>query len=199
MSDDGDDAGQDAPEDDVQDDAIHTFQGHSGMHLLACDEGIHICRHRMPCLEVQAAARQTHCHAATADAVFAVAWNAASPGTVASGSADDTVYMFQVCLLAQPHDQHVHSVAVCHSVRMITVSSAHALQAGGTTEQRLEGHTDTVASLAFSSDGSKLATGGLDGETTPQLLQQDPNAVKPAASWCCYHGPGGFPQSAVQQ
>lgn len=101
MSDDGDNAGEDTLEDDVQDDAIHTFQGHSGMHLLAFAEGICTCRHHMPCLEkMQVAARQTYCHAATADAVFAVAWNAASPTTVASGGADDTVFMFQVCLLA---------------------------------------------------------------------------------------------------
>jgi hypothetical protein len=128
MSDDGDDAGEDAPEDDVQDDAVHTFQGHSGMRLLAYAPtciagGIHIYNHRMSCSdESRLLHGTTHSHADAADAVFAVAWNAASPGTVASGSADDTVYMFQVCLLAQPHVQHAHSVAVCHSVRMMTVT-----------------------------------------------------------------------------
>lgn len=44
------------------------------------------------------------------------------------------------------------------------------LQAGGAAEQRLEGHTDTVASLAFSSDGSKLASGGLDGEAASSIM-----------------------------
>jgi hypothetical protein len=34
MSDDGDEVVEDEPEDDVQDDAIHAFQGHSGLRML---------------------------------------------------------------------------------------------------------------------------------------------------------------------
>lgn len=44
------------------------------------------------------------------------------------------------------------------------MSSPLGVQAGGHAEQQLSGHTDSVACLAFSSDGSKLASGGLDGK-----------------------------------
>jgi WD40 repeat protein len=98
------------------------------------------------------------------DAVFAVAWNAASPTIVASGSADDTVYLFQVCM-PESYALDLFTSLLLRSLR--PVPGAYAPQAGGTTEQRLEGHTDTVACLAFSSDGSMLASGGLDGDTPP--------------------------------
>ncbi len=48
--------------------------------------------------------------------------------------------------------------------------SALGVQAGGHAEQQLSGHTDSVACLAFSSDGSKLASGGLDGKHIPVCL-----------------------------
>ena len=96
--------------------------------------------------------------------MFAVAWNAASPTIVASGSADDTVYLFQVCM-PESYALDLFTSLLLRSLR--PVPGAYAPQAGGTTEQRLEGHTDTVACLAFSSDGSMLASGGLDGDTPP--------------------------------
>lgn len=41
------------------------------------------------------------------------------------------------------------------------------IQAGGDSSLELGGHTDSVACLAFSADGTKLATGGLDGGGSP--------------------------------
>lgn len=42
-----------------------------------------------------------------------------------------------------------------------------SMQAGGDSSLELKGHTDSVACLAFSADGTKLATGGLDGGGSP--------------------------------
>ena len=65
------------------------------------------------------------------DAVFAVAWNPAVPGVVATGGGDDRAFLWRVG------------------------------SAEGTAE--LGVHGDSVACAAFSADGTRLATGSLDG------------------------------------
>ncbi|KAI8465401.1 MAG: WD40-repeat-containing domain protein [Monoraphidium minutum] len=73
------------------------------------------------------------------DAVLAVAWNPVQPDMVATGGQDDRAFLWRV--------------------------GQDALEQTGGTLGTLElsGHTDTVVSLAFSSSGALLASGGLDG------------------------------------
>ena len=66
-----------------------------------------------------------------------MAWNPARPDVVATGGADDTAFIWRV--------------------------GQDAYEETGGAFLHLEGHTDTVASLAFSSDGALLASGGMDG------------------------------------
>ena len=68
-----------------EDHSIHTFDGHRGELLLL--RNVH-CHHHG--LQV---ARDCSCHAA--DAIFSVSWHPTSD-LVASGSADDKVFMWQV-------------------------------------------------------------------------------------------------------
>ncbi|KAK3271986.1 hypothetical protein CYMTET_19691 [Cymbomonas tetramitiformis] len=80
--------------------------------------------------------------------VIAVACSPANPTDFATGGCDDTAFLYKM-----------------------GVGGAEP------TKLPLRGHTDTVAALAFSSDGSHLATGGLDG----RVLVWD------AASILCAH------------
>jgi ribosome assembly protein SQT1 len=119
------------------------------------------------------------------DAVLAVAWSpapapggsAASLDLVATGGQDDGAFLWRV--------------------------GQDALEATGGTlsTTRLEGHTDSVASVAFSANGLLLATGGLDGcvrvwEPAATLRANDAananaNTTNPPGLLRVLDGPGG--------
>lgn len=70
--------------------------------------------------------------------VYAAAWHPTAPDTVATGGADDRAFIWRV--------------------------GQDAYEESGGAVLELAGHTDTVAAIAFSTDGTLLATGGMDGE-----------------------------------
>eukprot|EP00798_Chlamydomonas_sp_ICE-L_P020057 gene20057-26775_t len=72
------------------------------------------------------------------DSVLAVAWSPTHPGMVATGGQDDKAFLWQV---GEDAFDRSESLATCELV----------------------GHTDSVASIAFNSSGSLVATGGMDG------------------------------------
>mmetsp|Transcript_35280 Transcript_35280/g.48973 ORF Transcript_35280/g.48973 Transcript_35280/m.48973 type:complete len:418 (+) Transcript_35280:412-1665(+) len=74
---------------------------------------------------------------AHSDAVVSVAWHPSDPTVAASGGCDDKAFLFRIA--GEGPEAAVEQV-------------------------ELSGHTDTVSSLGFSSDGSLLATAGLDGK-----------------------------------
>lgn len=73
------------------------------------------------------------------DAVLTVAWSSAHPDLVASGGQDDQAFLWRVG------------------------QEAYERTAGTLSTSELSGHTDSVASVAFNSKGSLLATGGMEG------------------------------------
>jgi len=81
------------------------------------------------------------------DAVISLAWHPMDPQVLASGACDDKAFISRV-----------------------VGSGPEAV----VQEVELAGHTDTVASLAWSADGALLATGGLDAS----VMVWDLNGVK---------------------
>ena len=73
------------------------------------------------------------------DAVLAVAWSPIHPDLVATGGQDDAAFLWRVGQEAYERTQ------------------------GTLSTSELSGHTDSVASVAFNSKGSLLATGGMEG------------------------------------
>ncbi len=106
-----------------------------------------------------------------ADTVFAVSWSRSSGDTVASGAADDRAFLWRVsrptvkvCLAILPLAVSPHfnvESNLCMQRGIWSAASQAGAEDGYTCE--LRGHTDTVSATAFSSDGSLLATAGLDG------------------------------------
>ena len=77
-----------------------------------------------------------HCFEGHSAGVYAVAWSPTSPDLVATGGSDDRAFIWRVG------------------------EDAYMETQGAVLE--LAGHTDTVCALAFSSDGTLLASGGMD-------------------------------------
>ncbi|KAJ9533174.1 WD40-repeat-containing domain protein [Haematococcus lacustris] len=105
------------------------------------------------------------------DAVLAVAWSPVQPDLVASGGQDDKAYLWKVG------------------------QDAFESTEGSLGTVELSGHTDTVASLAFSSNGSLLASGGMDGvvkiwDTSSGQLVQDLEGPGDAVNWVRWHPKG---------
>ncbi len=77
---------------------------------------------------------------------------------MASGGADDRAFLWRVSIAALHHTR-----TLLRHLRF--TSQAASPQAGAEDGYtcELRGHTDTVSATAFSSDGSLLATAGLDG------------------------------------
>lgn len=78
--------------------------------------------------------------------VYAAAWHPSAGDLVATGGADDRAFLWRVGQDAYEETQ-------------------------GEVKE-LSGHTDTVASLAFSHDGTLLATGGMDGELVGAAVEK---------------------------
>lgn len=101
--------------------------------------------------------------------MYAVAWNPARPDVVATGGADDTAFIWRV--------------------------GQDAFEETGGAFLQLQGHTDTVASLAFSSDGTLLASGGMDGcvrvwDTSTGECLQTLEGPDDAIEWISWHPRG---------
>lgn len=173
---DGDGEADGEAEEDVQDDAIHTFLGHSGAH---CMLTIICAWHRCGTLHNQHPTRldeadvhvQMRCSLWHGTVHPLAPWHPA-PATMWHTFSRCRLCWQQACWmccklvssLAVVVVEKLQPLCCPDSMRMQAV-----LQANGAVEHRLDGHTDTVACLAFSSDGSKLASGGLDGELAVSL------------------------------
>ncbi|GAB4816441.1 hypothetical protein N2152v2_003487 [Parachlorella kessleri] len=125
-------AGSDHDMEDLQDDSIHTFEGHTS-------------------------------------GVYSAAWCPARPDLVATGGGDDKAFIWRV--------------------------GQQAFEETGGAVLELEGHTDTVSSLAFSSDGTLLATGGMDGrvkvwEVASGRCVQTLEGPAEAVEWVRWHPKG---------
>ena len=98
------------------------------------------------------------------DSVDAVAWSPGAGGPVASGGGDDRAF-----LLLPPT-----------SAAAAAGAAAGPLGFGFGGAAELAGHGDSVAAVAFSADGSLLATGGLEGKVL--VWSVAPAAAAAAAS-----------------
>ncbi|EFN58343.1 hypothetical protein CHLNCDRAFT_142394 [Chlorella variabilis] len=102
--------------------------------------------------------------------VYSVAWSPRQADLVATGGADDRAYIWRV--------------------------GQEAFEQTGGAVLELGGHTDTVASMAFSADGASLATGGLDGrvkvwEVASGRCTQTLEGPGDAVEWVRWHPKGG--------
>ncbi|KAL6776180.1 hypothetical protein ACKKBG_A20155 [Auxenochlorella protothecoides x Auxenochlorella symbiontica] len=103
------------------------------------------------------------------DGVYAVAWCPTKKDLVATGGADDKAFLWRV-----GHD---------------------AFEETGGAFFQLDGHEDTVASLAFNHDGSLLASGGMDGvvkvwDTETGACLQTLDGPGDAVEWVAWHPRG---------
>jgi WD40 repeat protein len=107
------------------------------------------------------------------DAVLAVAWSPApAPAAAAAGTAAAPATLDLVATGGQDDGAYLWRVG----------QDALEATAGTLSTTRLEGHTDSVAALAFSSNGLLLATGGLDGTVRvwePAAALQQQRAAAP--------------------
>lgn len=102
--------------------------------------------------------------------VYSVAWSPRQADLVATGGADDRAYIWRV--------------------------GQEAFEATGGAVLELSGHTDTVSSLAFSADGTFLASGGMDGrvkvwEVASGRCAQTLEGPGDAVEWVQWHPKGG--------
>lgn len=105
------------------------------------------------------------------DAVLAVAWNPAQHDMVATGGQDDVAYLWRVG------------------------QDAFESTAGTLSTHELTGHTDSVASLAFNSKGTLLATGGMEGcvkvwNTETGSIVQTLEGPGGSVDWVAWHPKG---------
>lgn len=160
----GDGGGEDL-EEEIQDDSVHSFDGHT-------------------------------------DAVFSVAWSPAVQGSVATGGGDDRAFLWRVGTsdgtveLGGDRDDDEDDDAEDAEAN---ASGAAAKKQQQQQQQQPRRHTDSVVSLAFSPDGSLIASGGLDGLV---LLWDTATGEAPASSppldegpsdgieWVCWHPRG---------
>ncbi|KDD74865.1 hypothetical protein H632_c1024p0, partial [Helicosporidium sp. ATCC 50920] len=103
--------------------------------------------------------------------VYAAAWHPSAGDLVATGGADDRAFLWRVGQDAYEETQ-------------------------GEVKE-LSGHTDTVASLAFSHDGTLLATGGMDGlvmvwDASTGALVQRLEGPGDAVEWVRWHPRGNI-------
>ena len=136
------------------------------------------------------------------DAVFSVAWNPAVPGAVATGGGADRAFLWRagtadrtVELGGDRDDEDdedgEEEEAYGNGAEAKTKKQQH--------QQRPRRHTDSVVSLAFSPDGSLLASGGLDGVVLLWDAQtgEPPSSLPPldegpsdGVEWVCWHPRG---------
>jgi len=119
---------------DVEDDSLHSFEGHQ-------------------------------------DSVLSVAWSPVHPDLVASGGQDDKAFIWRVG------------------------QDAFESTDGSLGTSILEGHTDTVACIAFNCQGTHVATGGMDGlvkvwEAGSGRLVQTLEGPEGAIEWVRWHPKG---------
>lgn len=155
-------ADEDLEEEEVQDDSVHSFDGH-------------------------------------ADAVFSVAWSPAVQGLVATGGGDDRAFLWRVGTsdgtveLGGDRDDDDDEDAEANA------NGAAAAATKEKKQQQHRRHTDSVVSLAFSTDGSLLASGGLDGLVllwdaatgeAPASLPPLDEGPSDGVEWVCWHPRG---------
>jgi len=103
------------------------------------------------------------------EGVFAAAWSPVRPDVIATGGGDDRAFVWRAGQAAFEENQ------------------------GAVLE--LTGHTDTVSSLQFNSDGNLLATGGMDGRVKIWNMQgeciQTLEGPAEAIEWLQWHPKGG--------
>lgn len=101
--------------------------------------------------------------------MYSVAWSPTAADVVATGGADDTAYIWRV--------------------------GQEAFEQTGGAVLELSGHSDTVSALAFSADGSTLASGGMDGqvkvwEAASGRCLQTLEGPGDAVEWVAWHPKG---------
>jgi angio-associated migratory cell protein len=133
------------------------------------------------------------------DAVFSVAWNPAEQGSVATGGGDDRAFLWRAGTADgtielggdRDDDDDVEEEE--------GGGGAKEADGNGAPKQPPRRHTDSVVSLAFSPDGSLLASGGLDGvvllwdaETgeAPASLPPLDEGPSDGVEWVCWHPRG---------
>lgn len=104
-----------------------------------------------------------------AGGVYAVAWSPTQSDLVATGGGDDKAFIWRV--------------------------GQEAFEETGGAFLELSGHSDTVSRLAFSNDGSTLATGGMDGrvkvwEVSTGRCLQTLEGPGEAVEWLAWHPKG---------
>ena len=133
---------------------------------------------------------------AAADAVFAVAWSPAQEGLVATGGGDDRAFLWQVGRRADKQQSFSHGDIACWRLSLLATGHAGGRGAGLGRERacrsqrlgeqrpahacgiatplyrraKLSRCAEQVASLAFNTAGTLLASGGLDGVVQGALL-----------------------------
>jgi ribosome assembly protein SQT1 len=102
--------------------------------------------------------------------VYSVAWSPTQADLVATGGGDDRAFLWRV--------------------------GQEAYEETGGEVLELSGHTDTISGLAFSADGTALASAGMDGRVkvweaaTGRCLQTLEGAGE-AMDWVRWHPKGG--------
>ncbi len=162
MDDEDDESGSDGgPAENVEDESIHSFEGHTGGHIpvmvcttpcdhsdsgRACSGSPPITRRRGAGSGVEPRAPRRGGHG-----------RAGRQGLPVAG--EPTPYCVQPSTPPIASPQQLVGWAAAPQVGQDALEST----AGSLATYELEGHTDTVASLAFSCQGNYLATGGMDG------------------------------------
>ena len=140
------------------------------------------------------------------DAVFAVAWNPAVQGSVATGGGDDRAFLWRVGtadgtveLGGDRDDDDDGDGAGQANGNGNGGGAGEKKQQQQHHQQQRRRHTDSVVSLAFSPDGSLLASGGLDGVVllwdartgeAPASLPPLDEGPSDGVEWVCWHPRG---------
>ena len=156
-------------EEDVQDDSAHSFDGHT-------------------------------------DAVFSIAWNPAVQGSVATGGGDDRAFLWRagtadgtVELGGDRDDEGDDDDDDGDDGDDGDEANGNGRGGERKQQQQPRRHTDSVVSLAFSPDGSLLASGGLDGAVllwdahsggVPPSLPPLDAGPSDGVEWVCWHPRG---------
>lgn len=149
-----------------------------------------------------------HSFAGHTDAVFSVAWNPAVQGSVATGGGDDRAFLWRVGTadgtveLGGDRDEDDGDGDGDAAGEANGNDGGGGGGAGGGGEKKQHQprrHTDSVVSLAFSPDGSLLASGGLDGVVllwdarageAPASLPPLDEGPSDGVEWVCWHPRG---------